>query len=52
MCIVLSVLCEKTPLWGEKYFQLIFSVRKIRPSLTTSKDGLRKYNIHLETTRT
>jgi len=35
----------------QEYFQLIFSVKKIRPSLTTSKYGLEKYNIHLETSR-
>jgi len=32
-------------------FPTHFSVKKIRPSLTTSKDGLERLNIHLETTR-
>ncbi len=36
-------------LYVEDYFQLIFSVKKIRSSLTTSKEGLVTLNIHLET---
>jgi hypothetical protein len=37
-------------LYGEENFQLIFSVKKILHSLTTSKDGLKTLNIHQETT--
>jgi hypothetical protein len=32
---------------GEAYLQLIFSIKKMRPSLTTSKEGLKIRNIHL-----
>jgi hypothetical protein len=37
-------------LWVEEYFQLIFSVKNIRPSLTNSKDGQIKQNIHNKAT--
>jgi hypothetical protein len=33
----------------EEYFQLIFSVKNIRPSLTTSKEALKRITIHNET---
>jgi hypothetical protein len=33
-------------MYVEEYFQLILSVKKIRPSLTTSKEGLKRHNIH------
>ena len=32
-------------------FKFIFSIKKIRPSLTTSKDGLKRLKIHNKTTR-
>ena len=38
-------------LWVDEYFGLLYSVKKIRPSLTTSKEGLKRYNIFQETTR-
>ena len=40
------------PLVGEDYSQLIFRSKtspEIRPFLTTSEEGLTKYNIHEET---
>jgi len=35
---------------GEENFQFIFSAKNIRPSLTTSKDGLITLNIYNKTT--
>lgn len=36
---------------GVEYCHLLFSVKKIHPSLNTSKEGLINQNIHLGTTR-
>jgi len=33
-----------------KNYVSVFDIFKIRPSLTTSKEGLKRLNIHLETT--